>query len=423
MKDHKNPRTRFMATVLLALLLVWSSISFAGGDHQHNAGSQHEEDHLKDRKETGPHGGRLLRGEGFSIEVTMYETGIEPEMRLYAYHDNQPIDSGGLTLSVQLDRLDGEQNSLSFTREQDYWVSNQIIEEPHSYDVTVSVRLFDHQQQWQYQNHEGRTQISERQQRLSGIDTELAQARILSQRNRLFGVVTTPEDQIYRITAPYTGTIENIHVKTGEQVSEGQLLFTIRNRSTLQSYTINSPVAGEVSERLANFGEITDAQPLMIIRDLSKVWVEMSAFPQDIEQLDIGQSVTVTDMHHHDSAKGEIEYLSPQMTEGHIARARVTIHNSEGHWRPGMHVKASILINSEAVDLAVEKKAIQRFRDKSVVFAKFGNTYEVRMLELGRADDRYVEVIRGLKINTEYVTENSFLLKADLLKDGASHDH
>ncbi len=421
MKKYKNVQTRFFAGCLLTVFLFGSCISLAGGDHD---SSRQSEDHqLEDHQEQGPHGGKLLRSGDLSIEVTVYENGVDPEMRLYAYHDKKTIHSDELTLDVQLVRLDGEKNQLTFTREQDYWVGDQTIAEPHSYDVTVKARFADHQQQWQYQSHEGRTQISERQQKLAGIETALAQAQTLNTHNRLFGVVSTPEDQIYRITAPYSGTVTKIHVQTGGRVIQGQPLFTIRNRSTLQNYTINSPVTGEVSERLVGFGEAADAQPLMIIRDLSNVWVEMSAFPQDIEQLRIGQPVTVSDMHGHESANGRIEYISPQMTEGHIARARVTINNNEGHWRPGMHVKANILIDSETVALAIEKKAIQSFREMDVVFAKFGDNFEVRMVQLGRADDRYVEVLGGLKVDTEYVTENSFLLKADVLKDGASHDH
>ena len=45
------------------------------------------------------------------------------------------------------------------------------------------------------------------------------------------------------------------------------------------------------------------------------------------------------------------------------------------------------------------------------------------MLELGRQDKEWVEVLGGLKSGTEYVSENSFLLKADVEKSGASHDH
>ena len=80
-------------------------------------------------------------------------------------------------------------------------------------------------------------------------------------------------------------------------------------------------------------------------------------------------------------------------------------------------------IARHAVPLAVRLSAIQRFRDFQVVFARFGETYEVRMLELGRRDMNWVEVLGGLKPGTEYVSQNSYLLKADIEKSGASHDH
>jgi cobalt-zinc-cadmium efflux system membrane fusion protein len=88
-----------------------------------------------------------------------------------------------------------------------------------------------------------------------------------------------------------------------------------------------------------------------------------------------------------------------------------------------MHVMADIIIEQVEVPIAVKRTAIQTFRDMPVVFARFENVFEVRMVELGRQDKDYVEVLGGLKPSTEYVTNNSYLLKAEVLKDGASHDH
>jgi len=149
----------------------------------------------------------------------------------------------------------------------------------------------------------------------------------------------------------------------------------------------------------------------------------MSAFPESIEKLKAGQLVTIKDLHQHEVAKGKISYISPMMTSGHIAQARAVIDNKEGHWRPGMHVKADIEVDNREVPIAVKSTALQSFRDMPVVFARYDNTFEVRMLEMGETDGEYIEVLGGLKPGTDYVTENSFLLKADVLKDGAIHDH
>jgi membrane fusion protein, heavy metal efflux system len=88
-----------------------------------------------------------------------------------------------------------------------------------------------------------------------------------------------------------------------------------------------------------------------------------------------------------------------------------------------MAVVGEVTVAQREVPLAVKISGLQRFRDFTVVFAKVGDTYEVRMLELGDRDDTSVEVLGGLKPGTAYVSEQSFLIRADIEKSGASHDH
>ena len=88
-----------------------------------------------------------------------------------------------------------------------------------------------------------------------------------------------------------------------------------------------------------------------------------------------------------------------------------------------MAVTGRIVVSARDVPLAVKNSSLQAFRDFTVVFAKVRDTYEVRMLELGETDGAYTEVLGGLKPGTLYVSENSFLIKADIEKSGASHDH
>ena len=101
----------------------------------------------------------------------------------------------------------------------------------------------------------------------------------------------------------------------------------------------------------------------------------------------------------------------------------MVLDNAEGRVRPGQFVRGVVTVAEHPVELAVRQGAIQKFRDFQVVFARIGETYEVRMLDLGRADADWVEVTGGLKPGTEYVIENSYLIKADIEKSGASHDH
>ena len=84
---------------------------------------------------------------------------------------------------------------------------------------------------------------------------------------------------------------------------------------------------------------------------------------------------------------------------------------------------AAIVVEQTQVPVAVNNLALQSFRDWTVAFIQVGDSYEIRPLELGRSDGVYSEVLSGLKAGDSYVVDNSYLIKADIEKAGASHDH
>ena len=164
--------------------------------------------------------------------------------------------------------------------------------------------------------------------------------------------------------------------------------------------------------------------PLFVIADLSTVWADFAVFPRDRTRIKAGQSVTITDPESGKVGSGTISYVSPLGTPVDQSQtARVVLDNADGAWVPGMFAKAEVVVGEHQKDLVVRNDALQGFRDFTVVFAKVGDQYEVRMLELGQADAENVEVLGGLLPGTRYVTENSYLIKADVEKSGASHDH
>ncbi|MBT8471670.1 MAG: HlyD family secretion protein, partial [Marinicaulis sp.] len=123
-------------------------------------------------------------------------------------------------------------------------------------------------------------------------------------------------------------------------------------------------------------------------------------------------------------AQSEIAtFLPTKETATQTIIARVPLVNPENIWIPGMTVRGDITVNEIEAPLAVRSDALQRFRDFTVVFEKVDETYEVRMLELGRQNNEWVEVLGGLEPGADYVAANSFLIKADIEKSGASHDH
>ena len=277
--------------------------------------------------------------------------------------------------------------------------------------------------QLQHDEEENIVVLTEQAILANGIKTERASSGTISQHDTLFGVVAPTIDNTFTIMAPYQGIVEKVFVEIGDRVTKNQPLLKVQNRQTLQSYIIKSPADGEVTERLIAQGQLALDQTLLTIINLEQVWVELSAFPENIEKLKIGQSADIYDLHQHLNTSGKVSYIAPMMTGGHIARARVVINNRDGHWRPGMHVKADVKTAELTSQLRVKQTAIQSLEDENVVFVKTANRFEARHVTLGEANREWVSVIEGLNAGEEYVTENSYILKADILKNGASHAH
>ena len=187
---------------------------------------------------------------------------------------------------------------------------------------------------------------------------------------------------------------------------------------------ITSPLGGVVLERGAVAGEATGDEPLFVVGDLSKLWAELDVFGRDLYRIKPGQPVRVVSLDGQLAAESVVSVLAPVTTHAsQSVRARVVLENQQGQWRPGQFVHGEVTVTETPVPLAVRNSALQRFRDFTVVFAQIGDTYEVRMLELGKSDGTWTEVLGGIEPGEKYVAENSFLIKADIEKSGASHDH
>jgi cobalt-zinc-cadmium efflux system membrane fusion protein len=101
----------------------------------------------------------------------------------------------------------------------------------------------------------------------------------------------------------------------------------------------------------------------------------------------------------------------------------VVVLNPDGRWRPGGFVKGAVTLSSARAPVTVKASALQTLFSFDVVFSQHGDVYQARPLELGRRTGDRVEVLKGLAAGETYVSEGSFLIKADIGKTGASHDH
>lgn len=411
----RNRRTLLRA-VLAAVMLTASAACGAssGGAESEAAGAY----------ERGPHNGRMLRDGDFAIEMTIFEDGVPPEFHLYAYRNDQPVDPREVELTVALTRLGGQVDRFNFAPQEDYLKGDAVVSEPHSFDVAVRAVSNGQTYEWAYPSYEGRTTIGAAQAEAAGIRVEPAGPATLEETIALAGRVELQPQGRADITAWYPGRIVRMNRAIGDRVRRGETLASVTSSESLQTYAISSPISGVVLSRNANVGDVAGTAPVYVIADVTQVRAQFYVYPRDAERLRAGQPIRVRSLSGDGNARSSIEAILPDadaLTQTIVANANLA--NADGTWRPGQAVEADAVVAQQDVPLAVRTRALQRFRDFTVVFTRVGETYEVRMLELGRQTPDWTEVLGGLRPGDVYVSDNAFLIRADIEKSGANHDH
>jgi cobalt-zinc-cadmium efflux system membrane fusion protein len=359
----------------------------------------------------------------FSLEVVIFEAGVPAEFHLYAYVGKRPLEPQEYSAEIELLRLGGLIDRFAFAPESNYLLGAGIVREPHSFDVRVSAAFNGRSYDWQYESYEGRTRIPDRVARESGVVVSEAGPQTIVNSVELTGTIQTNPAGVSLVRARFPGVVTSVETSTGDQVRSGDVLAHVETNESLRSVPVHAPISGIIVNRNIQVGQVTGEDPLFTIADLSEVWAQLDVFGKDLNAVAVGQEVEITTLDELVYA-GIIDWVSPLVAHGSQSlRVRVPLPNPTGSLRAGQFVRATVAVAETEVPLAVARSAVQTYRDFNVVYARVDDVYEVRMLELGRFDREHIEVLGGLSPGELYVTKNSYLIKADIEKSGASHDH
>ena len=417
-----------IGTLALALLLSACGSKQAADEHGH-ADAGHEEgaghaDAEEARK--GEHGGRWLELDGHAVELAINEDGSPPRYQAWLYKDGKPLPASEGSVEVRLQRLGNVAETHKLVAQADgSLMATTVVGEPHSFDVEVLATVQGKALRWEYGSYEGRAEIAAKIADESGIRVAPVVAGVIADEHEMQGLLTPVEGRVAQVMARFPGPIRALRANVGDQVRAGQALATIESNLSLSNYTVPSPISGVILQRNASVGGVAgEGTALYEVADLSTLWVDLHVFGADAQHIQAGIPVTVTRMSDGVSVDTTLERVLPgTATASQSTVARATIANTDGLWRPGSAVKARITVDQKPASLVVPLSALQTFRDWDVVFVRVGDTYEARPVELGKRDGAQVEILSGLQAGDQVVVEQSYLVKADIEKSGASHDH
>lgn len=253
-----------------------------------------------------------------------------------------------------------------------------------------------------------------------GIRVVAAAAGTIERHIPLYGELVTPPNRQAQVRARFPGMITQINVTVGQRVKRGEVLALVESNDSLRTYPLKAPIAGIVLQQFASQGEYTAGESLFAITDPSELWAELKVFPAVLDDIKSGLPVHIEARNgRYDST---ISHILPAMGQPYVY-VRVTLDNSSGRFAVGERLSALVDAEIMQVALVIDNLALQEFAGKAVVFVQNGEQYRPRAVQLGRTDGRFTEVLAGLSAGERYVVANSYLIKAELEKSAAAHEH
>ncbi|MBB3006974.1 cobalt-zinc-cadmium efflux system membrane fusion protein [Cupriavidus alkaliphilus] len=193
----------------------------------------------------------------------------------------------------------------------------------------------------------------------------------------------------------------------------------------LNQFALRAPFDGIVVEKHLSLGEaVKEDASVFTVSDLSSVWAEFVVSARDLDRVRVGEAVTVRSSASATQAEGKVSYVGALLGEQtRTAKARVTLANPGTAWRPGLFVTVSVLGAPVQVPVTIAADALQQVDGQSVVFVAVPDGFAVQPVKTGRSDGKLVEVTQGLQAGARYAAANSFILKSELGKASAGHEH
>jgi Cu(I)/Ag(I) efflux system membrane fusion protein len=309
-----------------------------------------------------------------------------------------------------------------------------------------------------------------------GVRFGVAERRSLERTIRTVGRVEIDERRLAHVNIKIEGWIDELYVNyTGEQVTRGQLLFTVyspelvatqrefllalrssrtlgesqfpevaegaqslldvtrqrlqlwdipqhqirdleRTGTVLRTLHIHSPITGTVINKVALAGmHVNPGDELYAIADLSYVWILADIYEYELPLIEVGQAATVTLSYAPSMVlEGRVEFIYPTVDpQTRTAKIRFGLGNPGERLKPGMYANVEFQIPL-GTRLVIPREAVLDSRERQVVFISHGGgVLEWRSVQLGLQAGDWVEVREGVQAGEQVVTSANFLIDSE----------
>lgn len=201
-------------------------------------------------------------------------------------------------------------------------------------------------------------------------------------------------------------------------VPEDQLERLRRERKAGRTFTLRSPAAGVVLEKMVVEGmRFMPGEPLYRIADLSAVWAIAEVNEQDLATVAPGQAASVVLKAYPGRVfDGRVSFIHPTVDPAtRTTKVRVEIANPRGELKTDMYASVELAAPVGAGDsLAIPDSALIDSGTRQVVLVDKGEgRFEPRPVRIGAKAAGYYEVLDGIKEGEKVVVAANFLIDAE----------
>ncbi len=179
---------------------------------------------------------------------------------------------------------------------------------------------------------------------------------------------------------------------------------------------IYTPLAGVVIEKMVQEGQyVNTGEVLFSIADLSRVWVEIEVFENEVPYVRVGQQVEIRSSgDQHIAVHGRIGFVYPfHDPKSHTVKARVELANSGGMLKPDMFVNAIIRVPL-VTGIVIPVTAVIDTGKRQVVWVETApGTFQPRDVRVGERVDDKLQILSGLKPGDKVAVSGGYLIDSE----------
>lgn len=299
-----------------------------------------------------------------------------------------------------------------------------------------------------------------------GVRTGMVESKTLDSEIVTVGFVRYDEDKLIHIHPRISGWVENLYIKAaGDPVQKGDPLYALyspelvnaqeelllalnrnnrrlveasENRLTAlqipkdfinnlkktltvkQTITFYAPQTGVVDNLNVREGFFVQPGTTMLsIGVLDPVWVEAEVFERQAALVKLGDPVTMTlDYLPGKTWNGQVDYIYPTLdNQTRTVRLRLRFENPNHLLKPNMFAQITVHTHTDEQVLVVPRESLIRTGHQDRVVLALGNgSFKSVAVKVGRQDQDWIEILRGLNEGEEVVTSAQFLLDSESSK-------